>query len=165
MDGIVRFATAMGGSGSVHIAWLSEVCERFVGGARKVRGELLYEVATSLPVDLPRIKRSVLFAQFSCPKDHIKDKLCEWVSSTELKTMAKKADWLERARACEIRMEEINKQHSLEKGTWSHLNHKDFQMCFARLECRTNIRCVPLAFACRLSGMCNRVFVFTRPTE
>lgn len=135
IDGLAAFALKMGGDGSVHLKWMGELHERFVGGTRRIRGQFFMELSVSLLVDLPRVKRSILFMQYSCPKEFARDKFCEWLSATEIKTAIKNKTWLEKARACEKRMEGLESEFS-DKGSFGAVPYKDFQMLFARMESR-----------------------------
>lgn len=83
VDGIMGFALKLGGDVSIHIAWLASLHERFVGCARKIRGTFLLELAT-VGVDLPRVKLAFLFLQYSCRRNFVRERYCEWVSCTEL---------------------------------------------------------------------------------
>ena len=135
IDGIATFALKMGGDGSVHLKWLGELHERFVGGSKKIRGQFLFDLAHSVAVDLPRVKRAALFMQYKGPKESVKDRYCDWLSSAELKAAVKKPDWRDRAVECEKRMEGLQKKFS-EDDEWKKVNYRDFQAMFARMEAR-----------------------------
>jgi hypothetical protein len=130
IEGITAFALKLGGD-NVHIKWLSDLHERFVGGSRKIKGQFFYDLANALPVDLPRVKRSVLFLQYTCPPEAVRDKYCEWISCSELRGVVKKEGWKELADVCEKRMAAMEAEYS------DKLNYKDFQTVFARFESRT----------------------------
>lgn len=135
IEGISAFAMKMGGEGSVHIKWVGELHERFVGGTRRIRGQFFHELAQSVPVALPRVKRATLFMQYSCPKEFVKDRFCEWLSPTEVRNTAKSPEWQKKATECESRMEGLEAEFA-PGNTYQDIRHKDFQMVFARLESR-----------------------------
>ena len=136
LSGMMRFALAMGGAGSVHTGWLKELQERFVGGSRKLCGDIFHALAVEIPVYLPRVKRAILFAAFACPNQFIRDGYCEHITKNDILKMKRCEATLALATELEARMEEVQSSHHTKGGHWSHLSRSDFQALFARLECR-----------------------------
>jgi hypothetical protein len=97
IDGLCCFAMKLGGSGSIHILWLNELHQRFVGGSRKIKGSFFEAVAEHIALEFPRIKRAIIFCQYSCPKEYVRDKYCDWLSPADIKKVAKDKAWQNRA--------------------------------------------------------------------